>query len=79
MGDIQYYRHNYDKAEEYYCRSLEINSEYTDVLISLSIVLRNKGENERAQEILMNVLKYEPDNLAARNLLGEGPLNIDNL
>ncbi|MBD3178849.1 MAG: tetratricopeptide repeat protein [Candidatus Latescibacteria bacterium] len=79
MGDIQYYRHNYDKAEEYYSRSLEINSEYTDVLISLSIVLRNKGENERAQEILMNVLKYEPDNLAARNLLGEGPLNIDNL
>ena len=79
MGDIQYYRHNYDKAEEYYQKSLEMNSEYTDVLISLSIVLRNKGDNKQAQKVLKRVLEVEPDNLAARNLLGEGPLNIDNL
>ena len=79
MGDIQYYRHNFDKAEEYYRRSLDINSEYSDVLISLSIVLRNKGENHKAQEILNRVLEVEPENLAARNLIGEGPLNIDNL
>lgn len=79
MGDIQYYRHNFDKAEEYYRKSLEINSEYTDVLISLSIVLRNRGENQRAQEVLERVLEVEPDNLAARNLIGEGPLDINSL
>lgn len=77
MGDIQNYMKNYEKAENYYRKSLEVNSEYTDVLLSLAIVLRNKGESEKAQSFLKKLIEIQPDNLAARNLLGEGPLNID--
>lgn len=79
MGDIQYYRRNLDKAEELYRKSLEVNAEYSEVLLSLAIVLRNKGESEKAQEILGRLLDFEPDNIYARNLIGEGPLNISNI
>ena len=79
MGDIQYYKKNYEKAEEYYKKSLEVNSEYADVLLSLAIVLRNKGESEKAQEFINKLVKIQPENLAGRNLLGQGPLNIEEI
>ncbi|MCD6378924.1 tetratricopeptide repeat protein [bacterium] len=79
MGDIQYYQKNFEKAEEYYRKSLEVNSEYTDVLLSLAIVLRNKGESDEAQVFIKRLLEIQPENLAARNLLGEGPLNIEEI
>ncbi len=79
MGDIQYYQENFEKSEEYYRKSLEVNSEYTDVMLSLAIVLRNKGESEKAQIVLKRLIEIQPENLPARNLLGEGPLNIDEI
>lgn len=79
MGDIQYYKKNYDRAEDFYRKSLGVNSEYTDVLLSLAIVLRNRGESEQAQRMLEKLLEVDPENISARHLIGEGPLNIGNI
>ncbi len=77
MGDIKYFRGELDAAEELYRRSLKVNSEYSEAVISLAMTLRKKGREEEAGELLEKILEIEPENVLARNLVGRGPLDLE--
>ncbi len=77
MGDIQFLKEDLDRAESFYRKSLEVNSEYGEAIISLVLTLRKKGEDGEAEILLKNLLKLDPENLVARNLLQGGPLELD--
>ncbi len=77
MGDIQFFKGNLEKAEEYYRKSLNINSEYGEAVISLALTLRKKGADKEAEELLKELLKYDPENIVARNLIGDGAIELD--
>lgn len=76
MGDIKYFRGDLDNAEALYRRSLEVNSEYGEAVISLALTLRKKGQEEEAEKLLEKLLEIEPENVLARNLVGRGPLDL---
>ncbi|MBN2184122.1 MAG: tetratricopeptide repeat protein [Candidatus Krumholzibacteriota bacterium] len=77
MGDIQFYKGDLEKAEIYYRKSLQINSEYGEAIISLALTLRKKGSDKEAEELLKELLKYDPENIVARNLIGDGAIELD--
>jgi tetratricopeptide (TPR) repeat protein len=77
MGDIKYYRGDLDDAEDLYRRSLDVNSEYSEAVISLALTLRKKGREEEAGKLLDKILEVEPENVLARNLVGRGPLDLE--
>jgi tetratricopeptide (TPR) repeat protein len=77
MGDIKYFRGELDEAEDLYRRSLDINSEYSEAVISLALTLRRKGREEEAGRLLDRILEIEPENVLARNLIGRGPLDLE--
>ena len=77
MGDIKYLRGELDEAEDLYRRSLQVNSEYSEAAVSLALTLRRKGRGEEAGEILERILEIEPENVLARNLVGRGPLDLE--
>jgi tetratricopeptide (TPR) repeat protein len=76
MGDIKYFRGDLDNAEALYRRSLDVNSEYGEAVISLALTLRKKGQDEEAEKLLEKLLEIEPENVLARNLVGRGPLDL---
>ena len=77
MGDNKYYRGELDAAEDLYRRSLDVNSEYSEAVISLALTLRKKGAEEEAGKLLDKILEIEPENVLARNLVGRGPLDLE--
>jgi len=77
MGDIKYCCGELDAAEKLYRRSLKVNSEYSEAVISLALTLRKKGCEEEADVLLGKVLEIEPENVIARNLVGRGPLDLE--
>ena len=77
MGDIKYFRGELDAAEVLYRKSLDINSEYSEAVISLALTLRKKGREEEAEKLLEKLLEIEPENVLARNLVGRGPLDLE--
>ncbi|MBN2072084.1 MAG: tetratricopeptide repeat protein [Candidatus Krumholzibacteriota bacterium] len=77
MGDIQFYKGNLGQAETYYRKSLKINSEYSEAIISLALTIRKKGSDKEAEELLRNLLKFDPENVVARNLVGDGAIGLD--
>ncbi len=77
MGDIKYFRGELDNAEDLYRRSLDVNSEYSEAVISLALTLRKKGKEEEAGKLLDKILEIEPENVLARNLVGRGPLDLE--
>jgi tetratricopeptide (TPR) repeat protein len=77
MGDIKYYRGDLDEAEDLYRKSLDVNSEYSEAVISLALTLRKKGHEEEAGKLLDKILEFEPENVLARNLVGRGLLDLE--
>jgi len=77
MGDIKYFRGELGEAESLYRRSLDVNSEYSEAVISLALTLRKLGREEEAGKLLEKILEVEPENVLARNLVGRGPLDLE--
>jgi tetratricopeptide (TPR) repeat protein len=73
MGDIQFYKGMLDKAEDYYRKSLGVNGEYVEAMVSLSLTLRKKGLEDKADQLLHRLLEIDPQNIVARNLIAAGP------
>ncbi|HUV35670.1 MAG TPA: tetratricopeptide repeat protein [Patescibacteria group bacterium] len=76
MGDIKFYQGKLDEAERLYRRSLTVNSEYGEALLSLALTLRKKGMDAEAEQLLRKLVGIDPCNVIARNLLGRGPLDL---
>ena len=76
MGDLQFFRGHLDDAEGFYRKSLGVNAEYGEAMISLALTLRKKGDSPGADELLTRLLEIDPENLAARSLVGEGSSGI---
>ncbi|HSG26880.1 MAG TPA: tetratricopeptide repeat protein [Candidatus Krumholzibacterium sp.] len=76
MGDIQFFKGHLEDAEGYYRKSLDVNAEYGEAMISLALTLRKKGDSAGADGLLKRLLEIDPENLAARNLVGEGSAGI---
>ncbi len=72
MGDIQFFKGDLDAAEAYYRKSLDVNSEYGEALVSLALTLRQKGMDDKAESILHRLIEIDPGNLVARNLIADG-------
>ncbi|MCK4538095.1 MAG: tetratricopeptide repeat protein [Candidatus Krumholzibacteria bacterium] len=72
MGDIQFYKGMLDRAEDYYRKSLDVNSEYGEAMVSLALTLRKKGMENKADELLRRLLEIDPENIVARNLISVG-------
>lgn len=77
MGDIQFYKGCLDVAESYYRKSLDINSEYSEAIISLALTLRKKGSDEEAGALLRKLLEFDPENVVARSLVGDEAIKLD--
>ncbi len=77
MGDIQFYKGNLDAAEACYRKSLDVNSEYGEALISLALTMRQKGMDDKAESILHRLVEIDPGNLVARNLIADGFSGLD--
>jgi|GEM_PF-3320837 len=65
-GNVLFMRGEFEKAEEYYRKALQIFPEYDDAAINLASVLIRKGEVGEAVSILINVLRRKPDNMMAK-------------
>ena len=76
-GDIKFHRGDIDSALSYYRKSLEVNSEYGEAVLSLAMTLRKKGLEEEAERVLQRLIEVDPENVVARNMLGRGPLDLD--
>ena len=59
------------KAEQYYDQALELNPDYTRALINKSALYAYKGDLPMTRELLKRVLKIDPQNTAATNILNE--------
>ncbi len=78
-GDIKFHRGDIDSALSFYRKSLEVNSEYGEAVLSLAMTLRKKGMEEEAERVLQRLIEVDPENVVARNMLGRGPLDLDTL
>ncbi len=76
-GDIKFYQGKLDEAERLYRQSLAVNAEYGEASLSLALTLRKKGIDAEADELLRKLVEIDPSNVIARNLLGRGPLDLD--
>jgi tetratricopeptide (TPR) repeat protein len=76
-GDIKFNRGDIDSALSFYRKSLEVNSEYGEAVLSLAMTLRKKGLEEEAEQVLKRLIEIDPENVVARNMLGRGPLDLD--
>jgi tetratricopeptide (TPR) repeat protein len=76
-GDIKFHRGDIDSALAFYRKSLEVNSEYGEAVLSLAMALRKKGLEEEAEQVLQRLIEVDPENVLARNMLGRGPLDLD--
>lgn len=61
---------NYQKAEEYYTKTLELNDKYAGVYIDISAVFIETGRNQKAVEMLNKALELDPDNASAHTNIG---------
>lgn len=77
MGDVKFYKGELDAAEDYYRKSLNVNAEYGEATLSLALILRKKGLDAEADDLLRRLVELDPENIIARNLLGRGPLDLD--
>ena len=76
-GDMKFYRGDIDSALAFYRKSLEVNSEYGEAVLSLAMTLRKKGLEEEAERVLQRLIEVDPENVVARNMLGRGPLDLE--
>ena len=76
-GDLKFHRGDIDSALSLYRKSLEINSEYGEAVISLAMTLRRKGLEKEAEEILQKLVEIDPENVLARSMLDRGPLDLE--
>jgi tetratricopeptide (TPR) repeat protein len=76
-GDIKFHRGDIDSALSLYRKSLEVNSEYGEAVLSLAMTLRKKGLEEEAEQILRKLVEVDPENVVARSMLGRGPLDLE--
>ncbi len=76
-GDIKFHRGDIDSALSLYRKSLEVNSEYGEAVLSLAMTLRKKGREEEAEQILKRLIEVDPENVVARSMLGRGPLDLE--
>jgi tetratricopeptide (TPR) repeat protein len=60
IGNIYYDAGNYDKAVEYYQRSLTLRPQDPNVETDLATCFHYLGQHDRALEILNKVLEYSP-------------------
>ncbi len=77
MGDIKFFKEDLEQAEKYYRKSLEVNAEYGEAMVSLALVLRKSGREDEADKLLKRLLEIDPQNVMARNLINLDPLDLD--
>ena len=61
IANLYYDLGQYDKAADYYQRSLDIHPEDPAVETDLATCLHNLGQSDKALQTLEKVLKYSPD------------------
>ena len=58
IGSIYEEKNNYEMAEKYFKKSLEINPKYFRALFNMGVVKRDTGDLDKALEYYMEATKY---------------------
>ena len=71
VGGIYYMQKRYTSALPYFERALKISRYDPEVLALKAQCHRRLGQNSKAQECWRDILEVDPDNVEARQMLGE--------
>jgi tetratricopeptide (TPR) repeat protein len=69
-GEVHSAKQEFNEAIQNYDKSISINVDYTEGLMSLAKLKQRQNYNEEARELYVRVLKEEPNNAEAHKELG---------
>ncbi|MBN2737678.1 MAG: AAA family ATPase [Spirochaetales bacterium] len=70
LGVYYMEQNDYSQAENYFIRCIEAYKSYKYPYYNLSTIYKDRGETEKAKELLYTVLSFSPDYLNALNSMG---------
>lgn len=70
-ANIQRDKGNYDQAAHDYAKAVELNPQYLNPWINWASMQINRGEKDKAKEVLEQALKNFPDQPTLKKLYGE--------